>query len=86
VIAVFESHIGRGFEDEIDAPARTLIAAPVVVAAAVVFAASMVALILPGYRRQSLQVAEIGAWLVPAWLVMSAMVIGAVAFALHHAD
>jgi hypothetical protein len=48
--------------------------------------ASMVALILPGYRRRSLRIAEIAAWLIPAWLVMSAMAIGAVAFALHHAD
>lgn len=52
----------------------------------VVFAASMLALILPGYRRPSLRAAEIGGWLIPAWLVMSAMVLGAIAFALHHAD
>jgi hypothetical protein len=85
VIAILESHFGRSFENEVDAPARTLVAAPVVVAAAVVFVACLVALILPGYRRASLQVAEIAAWLVPAWLVMSAMGIGAVAFAIHHA-
>jgi hypothetical protein len=86
VIAVLESHFGRSFEDEIDAPARTLVAAPVVIFATVVFVASLLALILPGYRRPSLRVAEIGGWLVPAWLVMSAMVLGAIAFALHHAD
>lgn len=86
VVAVLASDAGRSFEDEVDAPARTLVAAPVVVAAAVLFLASMVALILPGYRRPSLRVAEIFAWLIPAWLVMSAMGIGAVAFALHHAD
>jgi hypothetical protein len=86
VIAVLESHFGRSFEDEIDAPARTLVAAPVVMFATVVFVASMVALILPGYRRPSLRVAEIGGWLIPAWLMMAAMVMGAIAFALHHAD
>jgi hypothetical protein len=86
VVAILESHVGRGFEDEIDAPARTLVAAPVVLAAAVVFVASMVALILPRYRSPALRVAEIGGWLIPAWLVMSAMVFGAIAFALHHAD
>jgi hypothetical protein len=86
VIAILESHLGRGFEDEIDTPARTLVAAPVVIAATVVFAASMVALIVPRYRRPSMRVAEIGGWLIPAWLVMSAMVLGAIAFALHHAD
>jgi uncharacterized membrane protein YkvI len=86
VVALLASDAGRSFEDEIDAPARTLIAAPVVGFAAVVFIASMVALILPGYRRQSLRVAEIVGWLIPAWLVMSAMAVGAVAFALHHAD
>jgi hypothetical protein len=86
VVAVLETDLGRGFEDEVDAPARTLVAAPVVAFATVVFIASLVALIAPGYRRVSLRVAEIGAWLIPAWLVMSAMVIGAVAFALDYAD
>lgn len=86
VVALLASDAGRGFEDEVDAPARTLVAAPVVVFAAVVFLASIVALIAPPYRRTSLRVAEVAAWLVPAWLVMSAMGIGAVAFALHHAN
>jgi hypothetical protein len=86
VVAVLASDAGRGFEDEVDAPARTLVAAPVVVFAAIVFVASIVALIAPPYRRTSLRVAEVAAWLVPAWLVMSAMGIGAVAFALHHAN
>jgi hypothetical protein len=86
VVGVLESSAGRDFEDEVDAPARTLIAVPVVGFAAVVFLASMVALILPGYRRHVLRVAEIVGWLIPAWLVMSAMAVGAVAFALHHAD
>lgn len=85
VVALLESHFGRSFENEVDAPARTLVAAPLFVLAAAVFVASMVALILPAYRRPSLRVAEIAAWLVPAWLVMTAMGIGAVAFAIHHA-
>src|SRR4051794_29544239 len=85
VVAILSSHIGRGFENDVDTPARTLVAAPVVIAAGVVFVASMIALIAPGYRRASLRVAEIAAWLIPAWLVMSAMGIGAVAFALNHA-
>jgi hypothetical protein len=86
VVALLASDAGRSFEDEVDAPARTLVAAPLVAFGVVVFLASMVALILPGYRRQSLRVAEIFAWLIPAWLVMCGMGIGAVAFALHHAD
>jgi len=86
VVALLASHLGRSFEDEVDAPARTLVAGPVVLLAGVVFLASIVALIVPGYRRWSLRVAEIAAWLIPAWLVMSGMGIGAVAFALHHAD
>jgi uncharacterized membrane protein YkvI len=83
VVAVLASDLGRSFEDEVDTPARTLVAAPVVGFAAVVFLASLIALIVPGYRRRSLQVAEIAGWLIPAWLVMAAMGIGAVAFALH---
>jgi hypothetical protein len=86
VVAILESDIGRGFEDDVDAPARTLVAAPVVVSATFVFVASLVALIAPGYRRVALRIAEIAAWLIPAWLVMSAMAIGAVAFALDYAD
>jgi hypothetical protein len=86
VVAILETDVGRGFEDDVDAPARTLVAAPIVVFAAVVFVASMVALIAPGYRGASLRVAEITAWLIPAWLVISAMAIGAVAFALDYAD
>jgi hypothetical protein len=86
IVALLESDAGRSFEDEVDAPARSMVAVPVVAFAAVVFVASIVALILPAYRRPSLKVAEIAAWLIPAWLVMSAMGIGAVDFALHHAD
>jgi hypothetical protein len=33
-----------------------------------------------------LRVAEVAGWPIPAWLVMAGMGIGAVAFALHHAD
>jgi hypothetical protein len=85
VLAVLNSHIGRSLDSKIDAPARTLIAAPVIFGATVVFVASMVALIAPGYRRPVLRVAEIAGWLIPAWLVMGAMVLGAISFALHHA-
>lgn len=85
VIALLASDLGRSFEDEVGAPTRTLVAAPVVVFAAVVFLTSIVGLILPGARRPLLRVAEIAAWLIPAWLVMCGMGIGAVDFAIHHA-
>jgi predicted Co/Zn/Cd cation transporter (cation efflux family) len=86
VVAVLSSHIGRGLEDDLDAPARTLVAVPVVVAASVVFGCALLALIVPQYRRSSLRVAEIAGWLIPAWLVMAAMVLLAIQFALDHAD
>lgn len=86
MVALLNSQIGRALDNDIDAPARTLIAAPVMIAAAVVFVASMVALIVPDYRRPSLRVAEIAGWLIPAWLVMGGMVLAAISFALHHAD
>ena len=85
IIAILNTQIGRGLEDEIDAPARTLIAAPIVVAAGVVFVASMVALVLPPYRRPALRVAELAGWLIPAWLIIGAMVLGAIAIALNYA-
>jgi hypothetical protein len=86
VLAVLNSHLGRSLDDEIDAPARAMIAAPVILAATVVFVACMVALILPGHRRPAMRVGEIAGWVIPAWLVMGAMVLGAISFALHHAD
>ena len=51
IVALLNSHLGRDLDDEIDAPARTLVAAPVILSATVVFVACMVALILPAYRR-----------------------------------
>jgi hypothetical protein len=86
VIAVLRSQIGRDLGDEIDAPARTLIAAPVVITALVVFVASMLALIVPQYRRPSLRLAELAGWLIPAWLIIGGLVLGAISFALGHAD
>jgi len=86
LVALLNSHLGRDLDDKIDAPARTLIAAPVIVCATVVFVACMVALIQPAYRRGAMRIAEIGSWVIPAWLVMAAMVLGAISFALSHAD
>jgi uncharacterized BrkB/YihY/UPF0761 family membrane protein len=85
VIAILDSQIGRDLEDDIDAPARALVAVPVVAAAAVVFLASMLALV-PDYRRPALRVAAIGGWLIAAWLVMAGMVLGAIDYALDHAS
>src|SRR6185437_15262188 len=84
LIAILNSHVGRSLDNKVDAPARTLIAAPVIGCATIVFLACMVALIAPEYRRPSMKIAEIGSWLIPAWLVMGAMVLGAIQFALHH--
>ena len=85
VIAILESGLGRRLENELAAPTRTLIAAPVVATAVVVFIASMVGLVAPSYRRSALKVAEIAAWLIPAWLMIGALVLGAIDYALHHA-
>jgi hypothetical protein len=86
LVALLNSHVGRRLDDSIDAPARTLLAAPVVISATVVFLACMIALIVPAYRRPAIRVAEVGSWLIPAWLVMGGMVLGAISFALDHAD
>ena len=81
IVALLSSHVGRGLDDKIGAPARTLIAVPVLV-----FVASMVTLLLPAYRRVAMRFAEIASWMIPAWLVMGAMVLGAISFALDHAN
>jgi hypothetical protein len=86
LVALLNSHVGRDLDGEIDAPARTLVAGPVILSATVVFVACMIALIQPVYRRPAMRVAEIGSWLIPAWLVMGAMVLGAISFALNHSD
>jgi hypothetical protein len=86
VAAVVNSHVGRSIDDKVGAPAQALIAVPIVIVAAVVAIASLLALLMPEYRRGSLKVAEICSWLIPAWLVMGAMVLGAIQFALSHAD
>lgn len=83
VIAFLSSRMGRGIEDELDAPARTLVAAPIVIAAVVVFCASMLAM-LPEYRRPALRVAEIGGWLIAAWAVMAAVILAGLQYAVDH--
>jgi glycerol uptake facilitator-like aquaporin len=85
VIAVLNTSLGRGLEDDLDAPARAMVAFPIVVLASVVFCACVVALVAPAQRRESMRVAEIAGWLVPSWLVMAGMVLGAVSYALDHA-
>jgi hypothetical protein len=84
VIFILSTGLGRRLEDRLDAPARTLIAAPVITLAVIVFCACMVALIQPAYRSQSMRVAEITGWLIPAWLLMAATTLGAIAYALDH--
>jgi hypothetical protein len=86
IVALLGSHLGSGLDDRIDAPARALLAVPVLASAAAVFVASMVALLLPAYRRAAMRVAEIASWLIPAWLVMGAMVLGAISYAIDRAD
>jgi hypothetical protein len=83
VIFILNTGIGRALEKDLDAPARTLIAAPVVILATVVFTACMIALLAPDYRRQSMRTAEIAGWLIPAWLIMAGTTLGAIAYALH---
>jgi hypothetical protein len=85
VVAVLSSHVGRDLDDQIGAPAQALIAVPVIFTATVVAIASLLAMMLPGARRACLRVAEIAGWLIPAWLLIGAMVLGAISYALDHA-
>ena len=85
VIFVLRTDIGRQIEDKLEAPARTLIAAPLVVLALVVFVGGLVALI-PAYRRQSMRVVEIAAWIIPAWAMMTALVLAAISYGLSRLD
>src|SRR5918994_7347969 len=79
VIAILNSQIRRDIEDDLAAPARTLIAAPAVIAAVVAFCASMLAL-LREYRRPALRVAAIAGWVIAAWVGVTAMILAGVKF------
>jgi hypothetical protein len=82
VIAVLDTDFGRELQRDLDAPARALVAAPVLALAAVVFVTCVLALILPAARYRLLRIAGMAGWLIPAWLLMSGLVLGAIAYAL----
>jgi hypothetical protein len=86
VIALLDTDLGRDLQRDLDAPARALVAAPVLAMAAVVFVACVLALILPAARDRLLRIAGMAGWLIPAWLLMSGLVLGAIAYALDSLD
>ena len=61
-------------------------AGPVLALAAVVFVTCVLALILPAARDRLLRIAGIAGWLIPAWLLMAGLVVGAIATALDRLD
>jgi hypothetical protein len=86
VVAILDTDFGRDLQDRLSAPARALVAVPVLVLCLILFCASLLALVAPAYRRRSMRVAEITAWVIPAWLLMSGLVLGALAYALARLD
>jgi hypothetical protein len=48
--------------------------------------APALALILPAARDRLLRIAGMAGWLIPAWLLMSGLVLGAIAYALDSLD
>jgi hypothetical protein len=86
VVAVLDTDLGRELQRDLDAPARALVAAPVLALAAVVFVSCVLALVLPAARDRLLRIAGMAGWLIPAWLLMSGLVLGAIAYALDSLD
>jgi hypothetical protein len=86
VIAVLDTDLGRDLQEDLDAPARALVAGPVLALAAVVFVASVLALLLPGSRDRLLRIAGMAGWLIPAWLLMAGLVLGGISYALDSLD
>jgi hypothetical protein len=82
VIAILDTNLGRDLTDRLGAPVRAMIAVPVLVLATVVFGCSVAALVLPAWRRGMLRLAGIASWLIPAWLVIAAVLIGSLILAL----
>lgn len=86
VLALLGTELGRDLADDLDAPVRDLVAVPVLVMAAAVFAVSLAALVVPEWRRRLLGVAGLVGWLIPAWLVIAAVLIACVSLALQRLD
>jgi hypothetical protein len=86
VIALMDTDLGRDLQKDLDAPARALVAVPFLALAAVVFIASVLALVLPGTRDRLLHIAGIAGWLIPAWLLIAGLVLGGIAYALDSLD
>jgi hypothetical protein len=86
VIALLDTDLGRDLQSDLDAPARSLVATPVLALAAVVFVTCVLALILPRARDRLLRIAGMAGWLIPAWLLMSGLVLGAIAYALDRLE
>ncbi|MSO41197.1 MAG: hypothetical protein EXQ70_04770 [Solirubrobacterales bacterium] len=82
VAALLETDFGRGLADDLDAPVRALVAVPVLVLAGVLFAVSVLALVLPAGRPKLLAAAGITGWLIPAWLVVAGVLLACVSFGL----
>lgn len=82
VIAILDTDFGRDLGEDLEAPVRTMIAAPVLILAAVVFTACVFALVMPEHRKRLLGVAGIAGWLIPAVLIISGVLIATVAVAL----
>jgi protein-S-isoprenylcysteine O-methyltransferase Ste14 len=86
VVAILDTDFGRDLQERLDAPARAMVAAPVLLFCVVVFCGCLVALVAPAWRRQSMRVAELAAWMIPAWLLMSAVILAGIAYALENLD
>jgi hypothetical protein len=86
VVAILDTDFGQDLQERLDAPARAMVAAPVLGFCVVLFLACLLALVVPAVRRPSMRVAELTAWLIPAWLLMSGVILGGIAYALDRID
>ena len=81
--AILDTDFGRELGEDLDAPVRAMIAVPILILCAVVFTASVLALVLPEQRRRLLGVAGIAGWLIPAVAIIAGVLIATVAVALN---
>ena len=82
VIAILDTDFGRELGEDLETPVRAMIAVPVLTLAAVVFTASVLALVLPQHQKRLLGIAGIAGWLIPAVLIIAGVLIATVAVAL----
>jgi hypothetical protein len=81
VVAFLSTDIGRDAASQLDGAGRALVAAPVIAMCLFIFGASVAALALPDQRERLQNLSLLTAFLIAAWVVMAAVILGGLSVA-----